>query len=46
MPVCIAFGIATFVGIALLRWPLAYVLLGLGGLACALTYRKLGKAGA
>jgi hypothetical protein len=27
--------------IALLRWPLAYVLLGLGGLCCALTYRKL-----
>jgi chromate transporter len=39
-------GIATFVGIALLRWPLAYVLLGLGGLACAMTYRKMGKAGA
>ena len=45
-PACIAFGAATFVGIALLRWPLAYVLLGLGGLSCVLTYRKLGKAGA
>jgi chromate transporter len=46
VPVCVAFGIASFVGIALLRWPLAYVLLGLGGLACAMTYRKMGKAGA
>ena len=46
VPACIAFGAAAFVGIALLRWPLAYVLLGLGGLACVLTYRKLGKAGA
>jgi chromate transporter len=46
VPVCIVFGVASFVAIALMRWPLAYVLLGLGGLACALTYRKMGKAGA
>jgi chromate transporter len=46
VPMCIAFGIASFMGIALMRWPLAYVLLGLGGLACAMTYRKMGKAGA
>jgi chromate transporter len=46
VPVCIVFGIASFVGIALMRLPLAYVLLGLGGLACAMTYRKMGKAGA
>jgi chromate transporter len=46
VPACIAFGVAAFVGIAILRWPLAYVLLGLGGLSCALTYRKMGKAGA
>ena len=45
VPACIAFGAATFTGIALLRWPLAYVLLGLGGLCCALTYRKLGRTG-
>ncbi|MEZ0307728.1 MAG: chromate transporter [Ramlibacter sp.] len=43
-PACIAFGVATFAGIALLRWPLVYVLLGLGGLACVLTYRRLGKS--
>lgn len=32
---------ACFAAVALLRWPLAYVLLGLGGVACALAYRKL-----
>ena len=46
VPACVAFGIASFAGIALLRWPLAYVLLGLGGLSCVLTYRKMGKRGA
>ena len=46
VPVCIVFGIASFVAIALLRWPLVYVLLGLGGLACAMTFRKMGKTGA
>jgi chromate transporter len=43
MPVCIAFGAAAFAFIALLRWPLAYVLLGLGGIACVMTYRRIGK---
>ncbi|MCY1164905.1 chromate transporter [Polaromonas sp.] len=38
---CVAFGAACFVAIALLRWPLAYVLLGLGGLACVMAYRGL-----
>jgi len=37
-----AFGIGTFVGIAVLRWPLAWVLLGLGGLSCVLTWLRLG----
>lgn len=46
VPACIAFAAATFVGIALLRVPLAYVLLGLGSVACVLTYRNLAKAGA
>jgi chromate transporter len=41
---CVAFGIATFIGIALLRLPLAWVLLVLGGLACWLTWRKLGQS--
>lgn len=41
LPVCIALGISCFVCVALLRWPLVYVLLGFGALACVLAYRKL-----
>lgn len=46
VPMCIVFGVTTFAAIAVLRWPLAYVLLGLGGLACVLTNRKLEQADA
>jgi chromate transporter len=38
---CGVLGLATFVAIAWLQLPLLGVLLGLGGLACILTYRKL-----
>jgi chromate transporter len=38
---CVALGLLTFAAIALLRWPLAYVLFGLGGLACVLAFRRL-----
>lgn len=38
---CYALGGICFVTVALLRWPLAYVLLGLGSVACMLTYRRL-----
>jgi chromate transporter len=41
LPLCIMLGVLCFIAIALLRWPLAYVLLGLGGLACAIAYKKL-----
>lgn len=41
MPACIVLSTACFVAIALLRWPLAYVLLGLGGIGCVLAYRKI-----
>jgi chromate transporter len=41
MGVCIAFAALCFVAVAILRWPLAYVLLGLGVVACTLAYRKL-----
>lgn len=44
MPLCTALGLATFACIALLRLPLAWVLLGLGGLACVLAWRRLGVA--
>ncbi|KQP23042.1 chromate transporter [Pseudorhodoferax sp. Leaf267] len=38
---CIALGLLCFAGIALLRWPLVYVLFGLGAVGCVLAYRKL-----
>ena len=38
---CGALGIACFVAIGVLRWPLVYVILGLGGIACLLAFRKL-----
>jgi chromate transporter len=44
VPLCVLFGAGAFVGIALLRWPLAWVLLGLGGLSCFLTWRKFRAA--
>lgn len=44
LAVCLALAVATFVAIALLRWPLAWVLLGIGGAACAWAYHVLGRA--
>lgn len=41
LPLGIAIAVLGFVAVALLRWPLFPVLLGLGGLACALTWRRL-----
>lgn len=38
---CVVLGVLCFAAVAILRWPLAYVLLGLGLMACALAYRKL-----
>ena len=38
---CTALGALTFAGMALLRWPLAWVLPALGGVACVLTWRKI-----
>lgn len=39
----IGLGVACFVAVAVLRWPLHYVLMALGGFACILAYRKLVK---
>jgi len=41
LPLCVLIGLLAFVGIALLKLPLAGVLLGLGGVACVVTYRRL-----
>jgi len=35
------FSVACFIGVALLHWPLVYVLLGLGSIACMLTWHKI-----
>jgi chromate transporter len=43
LPLCITLALLCFAGIALLRLPLVYVLIGLGVSACALTYRKLDR---
>lgn len=41
MPMCTALAVACFAGIALLHWPLVYVLLPLGAIGCPLAYRRL-----
>ncbi len=41
LPVGIALAVACFVAIALLRWPLLYVLPGLGVIAYVIAYRKV-----
>jgi chromate transporter len=41
---CLLLAALTFVAIALLRWPLLWVLLGIGGGACLWAYRVLGAA--
>jgi chromate transporter len=43
MSACIALAAATFVAIAWLRVPLAWVLLVLGGLGCVWAWRRLGR---
>ena len=41
MSLCVTVGILCFVAIAVLRWPLVYVLTSLGGVACWVAYKKL-----
>ena len=40
---CTALGLVCFASVALLRLPLVYVLLGLGGLGCTLSYRRTAR---
>ena len=42
IPLSAVLGVLTFVGIALLKLPLAWVLIGLGAIGCVQAYRKLG----
>jgi chromate transporter len=46
MPVCIGLAAASFAGVGVLRWPLAYVLLGTGLVACGWAYLQLAKQAA
>ena len=39
----LALAVVTFMAIALLRWPLAWVLLVIGGSACVRAYHVLGR---
>jgi chromate transporter len=41
VPLCVALGVASFVTIAWLKLPLAWVLVGLGGIGCIVAYRRL-----
>ncbi len=44
LPACSLMGLATFVAIALLRWPLVWVLFGVGGIGCLWAWHRLGAA--
>jgi chromate transporter len=41
LPVCTVLGVTCFCAVALLRWPLVWVLLGLGAIGCLYAYRCL-----
>jgi chromate transporter len=41
LPLCGALGVASFVAIAWFKLPLAWVLIGLGGIGCLTAYRRL-----
>jgi chromate transporter len=43
MLVCFGVMLSTFVSVSLLRWPLLWVLLGIGSLACAWAYLQLSR---
>jgi chromate transporter len=44
MPVCIGLAVLSFVGVGVMRWPLAWVLLGTGLLGCGWAYVQLARA--
>ncbi|WP_353245354.1 chromate transporter [Limnohabitans sp.] len=46
MLACFSVMLSTFVCVSLLRWPLLWVLLGIGSLACAWAYQQLSKLAA
>jgi len=44
VPVCLTLIVSTFAAVALLRWPLVWVLVGLGAMACVYASRLLRSA--
>ena len=46
MPMCIALAMASFIGVGVMRWPLAAVLLGTGLIACGWAYWQLAQQAA
>ena len=43
MPVCMGLAVLSFVGVGVMRWPLAWVLLGTGLLGCGWAYVQLAR---
>ena len=46
MPICIGLAVLTFAGVGVMRWPLAWVLLGTGLTACCWAYFQLARQAA
>ncbi|MFM7024769.1 MAG: chromate transporter [Limnohabitans sp.] len=46
MPVCIGLAVLSFLGVGVMRWPLAWVLLGTGLAACSWAYVQLARQAA
>lgn len=46
VPLCVALALTAFATVALLRWPLAWVVPALGGPAVAIAWQRFGRAGA
>ena len=43
LPVCVALAVLSFLGVGVMRWPLAWVLLGVGLLGCGWAYVQLAR---
>ncbi len=43
LPWCLAYGVLTLVAVGVLRWPMVWVVIGLGGAAVATAWWKLGR---
>ena len=46
LPVCVALAVLSFLGVGVMRWPLAWVLLGTGTVGCGWAYVQLARQAA